>query len=245
MQTNTNQIAVHENNISKNAQVIDTNTRGISQNRQDILANSDRVNDNAGRIQHVEDRIKYVNVTENSVNIGKDTKADAQNSIAIGNRVSVHSSAKGSVAIGENARVTAGASNSVALGQNSVANEANTISVGNNNLKRRITNVADGINDTDAVNMRQLNAIGNKIGKLDSKIRGVGAMNSAMSALIPNHRSDKDTQLSLGLGTYGGESAIAVGFFHYTNEDDVMFNVAASHSSEAGTAVRAGVTWGF
>ncbi len=50
----------------------------------------------------------------------------------------------------------AAADNSVALGTGSVANEENTISVGSSTNQRRITNVAAGVNATDAVNVSQL-----------------------------------------------------------------------------------------
>ncbi len=50
---------------------------------------------------------------------------------------------------------TAGAF-SVALGTGSVADEENTISVGSSTNQRRITNVAAGVNATDAVNVSQL-----------------------------------------------------------------------------------------
>ncbi|EBQ0176872.1 hypothetical protein AXN64_16775 [Salmonella enterica subsp. enterica] len=61
-----------------------------------------------------------------------------------------------SVAIGSGS-ITA-AENSVALGTNSVADEANTVSVGSSTQQRRITNVAAGVNNTDAVNVAQLKA---------------------------------------------------------------------------------------
>ena len=125
-----------------------------------------------------------------------------------------------------------------------MASETNTISVGNETLKRRITNVADGVNDYDAVNMRQYNFLDNKVNTLDRKVNGMGAMTSAMSALVPNGRSAKNTQVSLGLGNYQGATAFAVGAFHYI-DDDVLLNAAVSHEREAGTAVRAGITWGF
>jgi autotransporter adhesin len=46
----------------------------------------------------------------------------------------------------------------VAIGHGSVANAADTVSVGSQNLKRRIINVAPGIGDNDAVTVAQLNA---------------------------------------------------------------------------------------
>ncbi len=57
-------------------------------------------------------------------------------------------------ALGANAKATA--ENAVALGQGSVADEEDTVSVGKKYSERRITNVEEGVNDTDAVNVRQL-----------------------------------------------------------------------------------------
>ena len=51
----------------------------------------------------------------------------------------------------------------MALGAKSVANKENTVSVGSDTLKRKIINVADGTEDYDAVNVRQLNAVEAKI----------------------------------------------------------------------------------
>src|SRR5690606_33526819 len=57
-------------------------------------------------------------------------------------------------AIGDGARATA--DGSVALGQDSVANRANTVSVGSAGNERQVTNVAAGTQATDAVNVAQL-----------------------------------------------------------------------------------------
>ncbi|EBH3080650.1 trimeric autotransporter adhesin SadA [Salmonella enterica subsp. enterica serovar Minnesota] len=71
---------------------------------------------------------------------GVDANAQGADSVAIGS---------GSISAAEN---------SVALGTNSVADEANTVSVGSSTQQRRITNVAAGVNNTDAVNVAQLKA---------------------------------------------------------------------------------------
>jgi len=62
--------------------------------------------------------------------------------------------------------------------------------------------------------------------------------------MVPNPRTNGDTQVSVGLGNYGGETAVSVGAFHYFNED-VLINAGLSYSTEGGTATRAGITWGF
>src|SRR3546814_3543171 len=62
-----------------------------------------------------------------------------------------------SVALGANSM--ADADNSVALGANSYADRANTVSVGDVGDERQITNVAAGSEDTDAVNLAQLQEV--------------------------------------------------------------------------------------
>jgi len=168
------------------------------------------------------------------------TEASGVRSTAIG--AGTRATKADSIAIGTNAKATH--KNSVALGANSVTTAPNTVSVGSVGDERRITNVADGINPYDAVNMRQFNALGGRVDKLGRKIRGIGAMNSAMSALVPNQRVDSDTQLSVGLGQYDGETAVAMGIFHYDSHD-ILYNAGISYSKESGTSARVGITWGF
>ena len=111
----------------------------------------------------------------------------------------------------------ANAYGSVALGAESVANEENTVSVGSDTLKRKIVNVADGTEDYDAVNVRQLNAVEAKIGQVnnqftqvdtrlnrtDLRINCVGASAAALASLKPAQLGEDDKfALSLGVGSY-------------------------------------------
>lgn len=61
----------------------------------------------------------------------------------------------------------------MALGAKSVANKENTVSVGSDTLKRKIVNVADGTENYDAVNVRQLNAVETKIGQVNNQFTQV------------------------------------------------------------------------
>nr|WP_282707008.1 YadA-like family protein [Haemophilus influenzae] len=79
--------------------------------------------------------------------------------------------AEESLALGYETR--ANAYGSVALGAESVANKENTVSVGSDTLKRKIVNVADGTEDYDAVNVRQLNAVETKIGQVNNQFAQV------------------------------------------------------------------------
>ncbi|MFM0317029.1 YadA-like family protein [Paraburkholderia nemoris] len=104
-----------------------------------------------------------------SVAVGYNSSVGGVNSLAMGSAAQTDTS--GSVAIGSEAYVTGGANsvalglgatasvaNSVALGSNSMADRANTVSVGAKGAERQVINVAAGTADTDAVNVKQLNA---------------------------------------------------------------------------------------
>jgi autotransporter adhesin len=86
----------------------------------------------------------------NATVLGTNTSANALESTAIG--FGADALAIGSLALGANSQVTGGAGNAVALGAGSVANQANTISVGVFGGERRIVNVAAPIDATDAAN---------------------------------------------------------------------------------------------
>ncbi len=60
----------------------------------------------------------------------------------------------------------------VALGQGSIADRVNTVSVGSAGAERQITNVAAGVQGTDAVNVNQLNAVANQGAATAAKLDG-------------------------------------------------------------------------
>jgi autotransporter adhesin len=77
-----------------------------------------------------------------------------------------------SAALGPNSQALA--ANSIAIGSGSVATLANTVSFGTPGNERRLTNVAAGINPTDAVNMSQLSSFNSgfqsQLGSLQSQV---------------------------------------------------------------------------
>lgn len=87
--------------------------------------------------------------------VGTQATANDDSSMAVG--FGSQATGVGSIALGANAQTTA--ENSVAIGQGSVADAANTVSVGSSSLQKRITNLADGTNSTDAVNVSQLQGL--------------------------------------------------------------------------------------
>ncbi|ENC3702231.1 hypothetical protein ABJW81_005355, partial [Escherichia coli] len=80
--------------------------------------------------------------------VGEDIVLDGY-SVSLGNATRINGDS--SVAIGLTSSVTG--NDSVALGSHSSANGNNIVSVGSDTLKRRITNLAQGKDDHDAVNL--------------------------------------------------------------------------------------------
>lgn len=122
----------------------------------------------------------------NSIAIGNGavTEAGAENALAFGLRGTV--SATDGVALGRDTNVLA--AGGVALGADSLANRAGmngaseafsgavitsvngAVSVGTTGGERQITNVAGGTADTDAVNVRQLSSVDNRLSARDDSL---------------------------------------------------------------------------
>lgn len=113
----------------------------------------------------------------------------------------------------------------------------------------KITNVAAGSADTDAVNVSQLKGVdqrvtnntqaiqninqnvdnmGHRINNLDSKINKVGAGAAALAALHPqDFNSDDKWDFAAGFGNYRDANAVALGAF-YRPDHKTMFSVGSS-----------------
>ena len=139
------------------------------------------------------------------------------------------------VVLGNN--ISGTASKAVVLGNNSTP-EDGAVSVGSADNERQIKHVADGTDDTDAVNKRQLDAaidqavganmvnMSNSINKLDSRINKVGAGAAALAALHPIDTDDKFT-MGLGYGNYRSAHSAAIGMF-YRPTEKVMFSLGGA-----------------
>lgn len=142
-----------------------------------------------------------------------------------------------------------GVSSSNTVNQNIAA--VNT-AIGNTSKLANTHYVSGATNLTDAVA-----GLDNQIHNLDSRYyqlsgdindlrddfnAGMATM-SAMTALVPNARATGNTQLSFGTGMYEGETAMALGGFHWIN-DNVLLNVGAAWGS-ADTAYRMGITYSW
>ena len=122
---------------------------------------------------------------------------------------------------------------------------------------KRITNVADGVDKSDAVNVGQLQRaiaevggadngqIVKRVNELDSRVDNVGAMAAAFAA-VPSLDYDEahPTSLGLGYGAYSGKSAVALGLSHYVNRDLLIkggMSISGDEKSfHLGAAIRLG-----
>ncbi|MCW5115758.1 YadA-like family protein [Burkholderia cenocepacia] len=148
----------------------------------------------------------------NGTAIGSGSKSTAEGATSIGSNA--NASGSKSTAIGEGAN--ASGSNAVALGAGSVATEANTVSFGNgtDDGNRRITNIRDGINETDAATKGQLDrAMGGLQGQVNDLSRNAYSGIAAATALtmIPGVDPGKTVSFGIGGATYKGYQAVAFG----------------------------------
>lgn len=177
--------------------------------------------------------------------------------IGVGDKDYVTSGLNNIVSIGTNAKVTA--DNSIALGSDSVANSAvatasaslngrtynfagdnpvGTVSVGDSDKERTITNVAAGrisSTSTDAINGSQLHSVIQEMNSVasdtltkandytDNQVNKVGAASAALAALHPlEFNKDYKWQFATGFGNYGNKTAVALGAFYQPNENILL-----------------------
>ncbi len=189
--------------------------------------------------------IKNVSTTGSSVvavgpidagSTGPAPTASGSGALAVGN--GANAGGKDSLALGHNAQ--APADNAVALGANSVADQPNTVSIGSEGNERRLTNVAPGINGTDAVNMNQLGAVQSGLNDVARKSYGGIAAATALT-MIPDVDANKTLSIGVGGGTYRGYAATAIGGTARITQN-IKVRVGAGWSS-SGTTVGAGASY--
>lgn len=134
----------------------------------------------------------------NSTATGVASNAAGANSTAAG--VGSHATGDNSTAVGTGA--SSSGLNSVALGQGtSDFGRINTVAVGD----RSISQVAPGVQGTDAVNVDQLNAMDSKL----SALIGHGVAQSNALSIAPVF-GPSGVSVALGAGEYDGYSAVGV-----------------------------------
>jgi len=136
--------------------------------------------------------------------------------------------------------------NSVAIGNGSVANEANTVSVGDVGSERRITNVAPAVNDTDAVNLSQLkSAIGNVYNDMHNynKEHRAGIATAMAIGDLPQSFIPGKSMFVMGTSYYKGQGALALGLSRVSDNSKWIIKGSAAMNSQSD--VGATLSFGF
>lgn len=82
-----------------------------------------------------------------------------------------------------------------------------------------------------AIRRGEIARLDNRIDELDTRVNKVGAMAAAIASLKSiGYSPEAPTEFSVGVGQYKGKTGIALGFFHYPN-NDFMLNFSMSSSS--------------
>jgi autotransporter adhesin len=198
--------------------------------------------------------------TNNTVGISPDnntpSSATGTNSTAVG--AGAVASGNSSTAVG--AGSSASGENSVALGAGSVASAPNTVSVGSPGHERTITNVAAGVNPTDAANVGQVNqaleeaknwskdytdqrfqSVDRDLDKLGNRANAGVASAMAMAGLGQAYQADQSTT-GVALGTFHGETGLAVGLSTITESGRLILKLNGTTNSRGDTGASIGAT---
>ena len=101
---------------------------------------------------------------------------------------------------------------------------------------QQLHDVADGVADTDAVNMRQLKAQNqaglNEINTTNQRLNKLGASSAALAGLHPlDFNKDDKASYAVSYGHYRSSNAVALGAFYRPNER-TMFGIGMSLGAE-------------
>ncbi len=164
--------------------------------------------------------------------IGYGSHVGADHGTAVGANTSIDPNATYATAIGYGAAVGPNGRNSVAIGANSYANEPNTVSFGAPGDERRLTNVADGVNNTDAANYGQVK-------RAYGGVAMAFAMTAASPALAPGEQA-----VSMGAGYYKSQAGWSLRYeARPVNQVFISAGVAVNNEGDVGGSAGVGFKW--
>ena len=123
-----------------------------------------------------------------------------------------------------------------------IAKGPSVTNVGINAGNKKITNVADATEDSDAVNYKQLKQATQGMNEMFGEINRVGAHSAALAALQPlDFDPYNRSQIMAGVSTYKGQQAIALGVAHYSNENTLV-HAGLSYAGESDLMANVGIS---
>lgn len=112
---------------------------------------------------------------------------------------------------------------------------------GLDNGGNRISNVADGVQPHDAVNVSQLNRVKKKM----EKHSDAGTAAAIAVGNLPHAMHSGKSMVAVAGGSYGGESAVAIGLSHTNEKGNVILKLSGTSDSNGKYGVGAGVGYEF
>ncbi|PKH81981.1 YadA-like family protein [Psychrobacter sp. 4Bb] len=244
-------------NVQINTESITTNTTNIATNTTNIATNTSNITTNTTNIKTNTDKL------DAGLNFGADSGANINKPIGDGSVLSftggnnITTTADGSsIKFDLNGNISV---DSVTVGTTIINSEGISMQDGPSMTSQglyagnqRMTGVADGVEATDAVNYSQLSALdsrlnnnmsdlGYKIDEVEDDANAGISAAMAMSAMPQAYIAGKSL-IGGGVGTYNGESAVAIGFSKLSNDGRwvIKVNGSADTQGNVGGAVGAG-----
>ena len=198
-----------------NNKLITTNTSGVAANKAAAATNAADVATNKAMIG--------ANSTAITTETARAEKAEQSNTTAISTMTtSVNANTAG---VAANRR------------------DIDTTSTQVNKNTRTLANHEQRITTLEQQNNRQFGALKNQIDE-NHKEAMAGASSALAASQIPQVSANRDFSVGAGAGTYGGESAVAVGFSARIN-DRVVTKFAVTGDTQQKFGAGAGVSWEF
>lgn len=170
---------------------------------------------------------------------GKSTKMDAESVTVNNGKQSTKVSAE-SVSVNNGSQHTTVNAGGISVNSNNQAPVSLT-SRGLDNGGNRISNVADGVQPHDAVNVSQLNRVKKKM----EKHSDAGTAAAIAVGNLPHAMHRGKSMVAVAGGSYGGESAVAIGVSHTNEKGNVILKLSGTSDSNGKYGVGAGVGYEF
>jgi len=180
--------------------------------------------------------------------IGDGAVVNGSDSTAVGTGATASGTA--STALGSHS--TASGDQSVALGAGSVAERDHSVSVGSAGNERQITNVAPGVSRTDAANWGQLQDAVHEVqhwvrDRFRQASRSANAGTAAAMAMtnVPQAYAPNQSALGAGIGSFKGQSAVAVSLSTVTPGGRWMVkgSLSGNTQGDVGVGMGAAMVW--
>lgn len=242
---NASQLYYTNTAIANNSAQISSNTSGISYNTTNIRKNTQNItniNNTLGKGLSVKgDNGESVNyqLGETIHILGGDnvTTSTTDNSLL--------------VTLNKNITVDSVQAGNTLVNNDGVSIQNSTVSLtsqGLNNGGNVISNVAPGVADTDAVNVSQLNALNRKLSNQIQEVEDIanaGTASAIAASHIPQPYQAGASMFGIGVGTYGGQSAISLGLSAISDNGVWILKGSATYDTQnkAGVGVGIGYQW--